>query len=84
MHLLHVANYPSSDSGAAPPSSAMLQGLHAAPSSLFFNYPTTTTGGKGPSKRWAHSMCAVGDSIVIFGGMGEKGVQWYTHHNQLL
>ena len=73
MHLLHVANYPSSlISESAPPSSALLQRLHAAPSSLFFNYPTTT-GGKGPSKRWAHSMCAVGDSIVVFGGMGEKG-----------
>ena len=39
------------------------------PSSIFYNYPAARNG---PPGRWAHSACAIGNQLIVFGGIGES------------
>lgn len=76
LHLAHVSptavdsqNIPIVLSSDLMSTSSSPPDAHAAvPSSIFYNYPAARNG---PPGRWAHSACAVGTQIIVFGGIGE-------------
>ncbi|GAX74552.1 hypothetical protein CEUSTIGMA_g2002.t1 [Chlamydomonas eustigma] len=66
LHLPHINSFEMSTVTSVA-STSMSQG--DVPSSLFYNYPVCNGN---PPGRWAHSSCAYGMHMIVFGGIGHS------------